>query len=140
MAEIVIAVLFCCFSLPIVVIDIKAGSLPRIAFLYAFALFFALKLFFDRGSFFLSLTGCLAGIGLFLLAFFVSGKKLGLADVWYSGLIGLVLGPLWWYPAIFAACVVGAGWIVCTKRRSIPFIPCMAFGSLAALIVKDVVL
>lgn len=130
--------MFCLFSIVVTIFDIKTGSIPRIAFLCAFAVFFAIKLLFEeRVPFFLSLAGCLTGTGLFLLAFFASGKKLGLADVWYSGLIGMVLGPLWWYPAIFTACAAGIVWFILTKRRVIPFIPCMAFGSLFTLVLKD---
>jgi hypothetical protein len=140
MLKITVAILFYLFfSVGIAVMDIKTGSVPRGAFVCAAVVFFAAKLFFEgRGVLFLSLAGCIMGIGLFLLAFFGSGKKLGLADVWYSGLIGVVLGPVWWYPAIFAACVVGLAWLLCVKRRSIPFIPCMAFGSMAALLAKGV--
>jgi prepilin signal peptidase PulO-like enzyme (type II secretory pathway) len=130
--------IFCLFSVIIAVIDIKTGSVPRVAFLCAFVLFFAFNLFLDREFLFLSLAGVFVGIGLFLPAFFVSGKKLGLADVWYSGLIGMVLGPLWWYPAIFAACVAGFGFIAVTKRRSVPFIPCMAFGGVVMLALKRI--
>ncbi|MDR1506810.1 MAG: prepilin peptidase [Treponema sp.] len=138
MVKIAAPFLFCLFSVIVAVVDIKTGSIPRFAFLCAFALFFALKLFSEgRELLFLSLAGCGTGIGLFLLAFFVSGKKLGLADVWYSGLIGLVLGPLWWYPATFAACAAGLIWLLGAKRDSIPFIPCMAAGGVVALLVKD---
>jgi prepilin signal peptidase PulO-like enzyme (type II secretory pathway) len=139
MVKTAVLILFCIFSSGIAVMDIKTGSVPRVMFLCAFALFFVFYLL-DQGRnlLFLPAAGCIMGIGLFLLAFFISGKKLGLADVWYSGLIGVVLGPVWWYPAIFAACAAGLGWFLCVKRRSIPFIPCMAFGSMTALLVKGV--
>jgi prepilin signal peptidase PulO-like enzyme (type II secretory pathway) len=80
------------------------------------------------------------GIGLFLLAFFASRRRLGLADVWYSGLIGMVLGPLWWYPAVFAACASVALVVIYLRKPAIPFIPCMALGSLVTVVLKDLCL
>jgi prepilin signal peptidase PulO-like enzyme (type II secretory pathway) len=78
--------------------------------------------------------GGVLGIIVFLPAFFISGKRLGLADVWYAALSGIVLGPLRWYPAVLLSCVFGFLFIVISRRRSIPFIPCMAAGSGAILI------
>jgi len=72
----------------------------------------------------------------FLLAFFVSNKKLGLADIWYSALAGMALGPLCWYAAISIACVLGIGYMFVSKRRQIPFIPFMTLGSIIAIIIR----
>jgi prepilin signal peptidase PulO-like enzyme (type II secretory pathway) len=64
------------------------------------------------------------------LAYFLSGKKLGLADVWYSALIGFVHGLWRWYFAIGIACIIGVVFILISRRRKIPFIPFMAIGSI----------
>jgi hypothetical protein len=76
-----------------------------------------------------ALVGGLLGVTVFFLAFFCSGRRLGLADVWYAGLMGIVLGPLWWYAAIGSACIYSLLFFAATRRRSAAFIPFMTAGS-----------
>ena len=83
-----------------------------------------------------SVIGVLIGLFVFLLVYAISGGRLGLADVWYSALIGLVLGPWRWYAAIGLACAAGAVYSLAVKRRRIPFIPFMALGSLVMIIMR----
>jgi len=124
--------LFGTFSLFIAIADIKTGMVPRMAFIVAFPVFIILKsLLTINKSLPASFGGVLLGLAIFLLAYYFSGKKLGLADVWYSALIGLVLGPLWWYAAIGLACILALIYIPFSKRHQIPFIPLMALGSVA---------
>jgi len=128
-------ILFSMFSFAIALSDIKTGVVPRIAFVFAFPVFFGLYLL--SGNFqsaLIMLAGALLGLSVILLAFIISGKKLGLADVWYSALIGLVLGPWLWYAAMFCACIAGIAYILVSGRRKIPFIPLMALGSVVASI------
>ena len=130
-----IKILFVLFSFLIAFKDIKTGVVPRVAFLLAFPLFFVLCLTqADPRSPVALATSALLGLSVFILAFFISGRKLGLADVWYSALVGLVLGPWRWYAAVGCACVAGIIFILVSKRRRIPFIPLMALGSIAAII------
>jgi len=122
---------FVIFSVAIAAADIKTGRVPRLAFIFAFPLFFILKLLLDEHlPAWEPVVGGLAGFSIFLLVFFISGKKLGLADVWYSGLIGIVLGPWWWYAAMGSACIAGIIYFLISKQRRIPFIPLMALGSI----------
>ena len=67
----------------------------------------------------------------YTLAFFISGKRLGLADIWYSALTGMVLGPVWWYPATGIACISAVVYIVAAGKRRIPFLPFMALGGIS---------
>ena len=128
--------LFVLFSALIAAADIKAGKVPRIAFAFAFPFFFVIKVLMDeKNPVWEPLMGCLAGFSIFLLVFFISGKKLGLADVWYSALIGLVLGPLWWYAAMCCACVTGIIYLLISKQRKFPFIPFMALGSFVMCVI-----
>ena len=132
-------VLFAVFSIIIAAADIKTGKVPRLAFVIAFPFFLVLALLQNEIRLPMTvLAGALLGFLVFLLAYFVSGKKLGLADVWYSALIGLVLGPWWWYAAMGCACVCGIVYIMVSKRRKIPFIPLMAFGSFAMIIIEAI--
>ena len=128
-------IIFLIFSIIIALADIKTGEVPRIAFYIAFPFFFIFRLLqndlYSLGSIF---GGSLIGLLVFLLAFFLSRKMLGLADVWYSALIGLILGPWWWYAAMSCACVAGIICIIVLKRRKIPFIPLMALGSIVVII------
>ena len=117
--------------------DIKIGAIPRIAFIIAFPFFIAIRVLLqEQYQLWEAISGGLAGLLVFLLAYLVSGKKLGLADVWYSALIGLVLGPWWWYTAMGLACITGVIFILVTKQRQIPFIPFMALGSMAVNIIQ----
>jgi prepilin signal peptidase PulO-like enzyme (type II secretory pathway) len=124
--------LFFLFSLVIAIFDLKKGIVPRVVFLLAFPVFFVLHLLkADNYPLYVAFTGAFLGFIIFILAFFISGRKLGLADIWYSSLIGLVLGPVWWFPAIGIACLSGASWIIISKKHRIPFIPCMAIGGVS---------
>jgi len=134
-SAIFIKVLFSIFSFAIALSDIKTGVVPRIAFVFAFPVFFVLCLLSkDPNSPEVLAAGAFLGLFVFLLAFVISGKRLGLADVWYAALIGLVLGPRWWYAAVFCACIAGIVYMLASKKRKIPFIPLMALGSVAASI------
>jgi len=134
-SEMVIKILFSIFSLAIAASDLKIGAVPRIAFALAFPVFFVLCLLSGNSHpAVIMLAGALLGLSVFLLTFIISGKKLGLADVWYSALVGLVLGPRLWYAAMFIACIAGIVYILVSRRRKIPFIPLMALGSVVVSI------
>jgi prepilin signal peptidase PulO-like enzyme (type II secretory pathway) len=117
--------------------DIRTQSVPRAVFALALPVFLFLK-FLPRFqfAFWESLLGLLAGLFVFLLAFFLSGKKLGLADVWYAGLSGLVLGLKNWYAATGVACAVAVIYILVFRRRRIPFIPFLVLGSVSIQLLK----
>jgi prepilin signal peptidase PulO-like enzyme (type II secretory pathway) len=130
--EFISKVFFSIFSFAIAVSDIKTGMVPRIAFMLAFPFFSILCLLSENSRPpAVLVAGALLGLLVFLLAFALSGKKLGLADVWYAALIGLVLGPRWWYAAMFCACGIGIIYMLASGKRKIPFIPLMAIGSAA---------
>jgi prepilin signal peptidase PulO-like enzyme (type II secretory pathway) len=130
-----IKLLFSIFSFAIALSDFRTGMVPRIAFVLAFPVFFVLCLLSeDPHPPGVLAVGALFGFFVFLAAYFVSGKKLGLADVWYSALIGLILGPWWWYAAVFCACIAGIIYMLAFKKHKIPFIPLMALGSVVASI------
>ena len=127
---ILLKVIFAIFSGVISVADIKSGAVPRLAFICAFPIFFIIKAAQEGIPPWSSIVGVLVGLFVFLLAFFISGKKLGLADVWYSGIIGLALGYEAWFWALCLACITGIAYILVFKKQQIPFIPFMAFGSI----------
>jgi len=134
-SELFVKILFSIFSFAIAVSDVKTGAVSRLAFIFAFPIFFALCLLSGNShSAVIMIAGALLGLLVFLLAFAISGKRLGLADVWYAALIGTVLGPWLWYAAMFCACIAGMVYILVSGRRRIPFIPLMALGSVAAII------
>jgi prepilin signal peptidase PulO-like enzyme (type II secretory pathway) len=136
-SELIVKIFFYIFSVAIAAADIRTGVVPRAAFIFAFPVFLVLYLLSENPHLLAIMAlGALLGLVVFLFAFIISGKKLGLADVWYSALIGLVLGPLWWYAAMFFACIAGIIYILASRRRKIPFIPLMAFGGIAASIIQ----
>ena len=129
--------LFAIFSIAIAITDLKTGEVPRLAFVIAFPFFIVFRTMLNEDLPPLEpAIGMLLGLVIFLIVFFVSGRKLGLADVWYSALIGLVLGPWWWYAAIGSACIAGMIYMLASKRRRIPFIPFMALGSIVMSIIQ----
>ena len=137
MTAILSKTLFTVFSFIIAIADIKTGMIPRLAFILAFPVFLALGLLQNETfSILATLAGALLGLIVFLLAYFISRKRLGLADVWYSALIGLVLGPLWWYAAMGFACVIGIIYMFVSRQKKIPFIPLMALGSVTMEIIR----
>ena len=120
--------LFFVFSALIAIADIRDGEVPRLAFAAAFPVFFALRV--GWGSFppQEAAAGFFTGLLVFLLARIISGGKLGLADVWYSALIGLVLGPWRWYGVAGLACAGALILLLVSGKRRIPFLPLMATG------------
>ena len=136
MVSIMARALFIVFSLFISIADFKTSEVPRLAFIIAFPAFFALTLISEFSLPKTALSGALLGLFVFLMAYFISGKKIGLADVWYSALIGMVLGPLRWYAAILIACIYGALFMLVLKKSQIPFIPLLAFGSAIMAVIQ----
>jgi len=126
--------LFALFSVAVGLEDYRKGEVPRVVFVAAFPILFALGAVGGRFRLLESMAGLLAGLLVFLLAFFVSSGKLGLADVWYSGLSGFVLGPLGWYGAVCLACALALAALLVCGRRRVPFIPFMAAGSIVVII------
>ena len=129
-------ILFVVFSMIIAREDIKTGAVPRIMFIIAFPFFVILKtLLYEKNMLPESIAGGFIGFIVFFLSYFLSNRSLGLADVWYSMLIGLIMGPWRWYAAIGISCVAGAICILAGKKRQIPFIPYLAFGSIAIIFI-----
>jgi len=133
--ELILKIFFIVFSVVIAILDIRKGEIPRITFILAFLILFTLRVVQDT-TLWLFTAGAADGLAVFLLAFFISKKKLGLADVWYSGIIGFVLGHWHWYIAISASCILGIMYILIFKKQKIPFIPFMATGGVAICIIK----
>ena len=134
---IVLKILFAIFSIAVSARDIKTETVPRIIFMAAFPVFFLLINLFAPGfNLITAVAGLFTGLFIFLLVYIVTDKKLGLADVWYSALIGMVLGARLWYMAIGCACAAGIVLILISKRKKIPFIPCMAIGSILIFFTK----
>lgn len=130
--------IFIFFSFAVAVSDIRTGEVPRLVFLAAFPIFFGF-IFLQHEQFPLkiALAGTSLGLIVFLLVYFISRRRLGLADVWYSGLIGMVLGPWDWLLAITSACIAGIIIIIVSKRKRIPFIPFMAMGSIVMILIQS---
>jgi hypothetical protein len=124
---------FFVFSIIISIQDTITGSVSR-SCLWAAAVVALLLRWVMNATFpTVALIGGMVGIAVFFLAFFCSGQRLGLADVWYAGLMGIVFGPLWWYVAIGSACIYTLIWLLVTRRRSAPFIPFMTAGGLTII-------
>ena len=88
-----------------------------------------------------SFGGAVLGMLLFLLAYYISRKQLGLADVWFSGFIGAALGIIQWYVAVSIGCIAAFLFFLCSrgKWKSLPFIPFLSVGAcITELIVKNI--
>lgn len=118
--------IFFFFGLILSVLDIKNQKIPRflsLSFLFLLLIiqtFYAIITAFQTDSFsFTNLLWALykpfvgAGFGLLLFTIvrFFSGKKLGLADVWFSGSVGAFLGIYGWFFSILFSCLFSLIWI-----------------------------
>ncbi|MDR0910331.1 MAG: prepilin peptidase [Spirochaetaceae bacterium] len=116
--------------------DICSGKVLRVMLLGCIVAILILQIFIGKKVFIDSIMGALFGIGLFLLVWLLTHHKLGLADVWYAGCMGAVLGLFWLFPAIIFACFCGILYCVIKKSRTIRFIPFMATGAIATMAVR----
>jgi Flp pilus assembly protein protease CpaA len=132
----VLFIFFLLFSLIATIQDLQSGQVSRVLLWGGIAVMLLIQAFQAWTLFLPALGGTALGLGMFLLVWFLSGKKLGLADVWYAGLLGAALGPLWLYPAIGAACLFAFACFLISRNKSIPFIPSMALAGLATFIAK----
>jgi hypothetical protein len=124
---------FILFSLIISVQDVLTGAVSRLSLWAALLAALLLQGLVKAGLPLSALAGGLVGIAVFSLAFFLSGRRLGLADLWYAGLMGIVFGPLWWHAAIAFACLYALVFFLFSHHRSLPFIPFMTAGSLTLM-------
>jgi prepilin signal peptidase PulO-like enzyme (type II secretory pathway) len=68
-----------------------------------------------------------------MLARCCSRGRLGLADVWYAGLLSALLGSHWWYGATAIASLAVGGYLLITRAETVPFIPFLASGGAVML-------
>jgi prepilin signal peptidase PulO-like enzyme (type II secretory pathway) len=126
---------FFLFSVFISIADIKTGTVSRcFMWLSAVALFLLKYAAYGKSILLLSVIGCAIGLLVFYLAYYCSRKKLGLADVWYAGIMGIVLGAVYWYPAVIVACIFAVISMVFMRKKSLPFLPFMAAGTWIVLL------
>lgn len=108
--------------------DCMYGEVKRIYLYAAITAAFCIKL---PSAAWDSAVGMAAGILLFLLAYYISKKQLGLADVWFSGFIGAFLGIIKWYAAVSIGCILALLFFICSRNKGkpIPFIPFLSIGA-----------
>lgn len=108
--------------------DIVYGEIKRIYLYAAIAVVLCVK---APAAVWESFGGAALGILLFLLAYYISKKRLGLADVWFSGFIGAFLGIIKWYAAVSIACILALLFFICSrnKQKTLPFIPFLSIGA-----------
>ena len=130
--------IFILCAVPASVIDIRSYRIPDWLTLPCFALVSAILLVLDRTSFFPSISAAIFGAGLFLCVR-LGTKGLGLGDVKFAALVGLLCGIPGCFIAFFAAAASGllvAVPLVLSHRirkdTPIPFGPFLAFGAILA--------
>jgi prepilin signal peptidase PulO-like enzyme (type II secretory pathway) len=123
------------FSVFVSVSDIKTGKVSRSLMLVTAVILFILKyMVCGQSMLLLTVLGCVIGLLVFLLAYYCSRKKLGLADVWFAGIMGIVLGAIYWYPAVFIACILTIISMIFMRKKSLPFLPFLAVGAWIVLL------
>ena len=164
--EVIICVVFAVFSVFMTVQDIKTQKVSRWCSIVLLIAMVAARLFFCVGE---ERVGFVASAAIGLLVFeavrLVTKKKLGLADVFYSGSVGALLGFNYWLATCAIACVAAAGLIYFRVRKAgrtgedarnppetesaartvpskdavlrmpVPFIPCMFLGAIISKII-----
>ncbi|MEL3906616.1 MAG: prepilin peptidase [Treponema sp.] len=106
--------------------DIRYGELSRLQLWTAIVIVTGIRV---AANFIGTLLGGGTGLLLFGLAYYVSKKRMGLADVWFSAFAGAFLGIVKWYYAVGIACIAALLFFMCSKNRTVPFIPFLACGS-----------
>lgn len=173
--ELILCAIFAVFSVFMTVQDIKTQKVSRWASVALLVVAVAARLVFCVGD---ERVGFVASAAIGLVVFeavrLVVKKRLGLADVFYSGSAGALLGFDMWLAACVIACAAAAGVIYlrvwkagragrfpanetasdgakqlesesaartvlmkdAVLRMSVPFIPCIFFGTIVAKIIS----
>jgi len=149
--ELVFCAIFAAFSVFMTAQDIKTQKVSRWCSVALLVVSVAARLVFCVGE---EQVGFVASAAIGLLVFeavrLVVKKRLGLADVFYSGSSGALLGFDLWLAACAIACVAAAGVIYLRVRKAtrageeftkdtalrmpVPFIPCMFLGAIISKI------
>jgi len=108
--------------------DIVYGEIKRIYLYAAIAVALCVK---APATAWESFGGAVIGMLLFALAYHISGKRLGIADIWFSGFIGAFLGIIKWYAAVSIGCILALLFFICSrnKLKELPFIPFLSIGA-----------
>ena len=116
--EVIICVIFAVFSVFMTVQDIKTQKVSRWCSVALLVVSVAARLVFCVGD---ERVGFVASAAIGLVVFeavrLVVKKRLGLADVFYSGSAGALLGFDMWLAACAIACVAAAGVIYLRVRK-----------------------
>lgn len=149
--EYIICAIFFLFSLFMSVQDIKTQKVSRWTSVSLLVVIIAARIIFFKGDERVGfIVSAVIGLALFEAVRFIVKKKLGLADVFYSGSAGALLGFDMWLAMCFIACLVAALVIFIriqklppekrgvgikeSLRLPVPFIPCMFFGAIISKI------
>ena len=116
--EFIVCVVFTAFSIFMSVQDIKTQKVSRWCSVALLVAAVVARLVFWRGE---ERVGYVASAAIGLVVFWavrlITKKKLGLADVFYSGSAGALLGFDMWLAACAIACVAAAGVIYLRVRK-----------------------
>ncbi len=142
-----IIAIFSFFSILFSIVDIKSGEIPRIYSIAMLCLVLILKIFvafavdYSAHSALQKILSIISGgvfaLFAFTLVFLVCRGKMGLADIWFSCGMGMVLGIYAFIVAVLIACVLAFLFYVIlfitkkgrrTSRMSLPFIPFLSIG------------
>ncbi len=135
------------------ILDIKNGEIPRVFCLAMLCFVFILKVFIVFATDYtaqellqrLSQTTVAGVFALFTftLVFLVCRGKMGLADIWFSCAMGMILGIRGFIVATLIACVLAFLWYGVlfiikkgkrTSRMSLPFIPFLSVGYFSVVV------
>ncbi len=145
------AIVFSACAILFSIFDIKNGEVPRIFsvvmlfvvllsnILIVFTTEFTAQIVLQR--FFQTIIDGAFALLTFAFAFFICKGKMGLADVWFSCAMGMVLGVRGFIIAALVACVIAFMFyclIFASKkgrqhRMSLPFIPFLSVGFFVVL-------
>ena len=155
--EILACAVFAAFSIFMSVQDIRTQKVSRWCSVTLLVAMLVIRAVFMGGNERVGfIASAVIAIGVFWAVRLITKKKLGLADVFYSGSSGALLGFDFWLAACVIACVAAACVILfrvrklpaqerdddrtTTKSRNVaeilrepvPFIPCMFLGAIVA--------
>ena len=146
-AQLAPALAFACFFIVISVIDLEHRLIPNRVVYPAIAVAFLAALLTPNPGILDALLGGVTGLGVLLLLVLIIPRGMGMGDVKFSALIGLIVGFPSVFVALFISFVLGGViavvlLVVGLKKRGefVPFAPFLATGGIAAMLYGEQIL
>lgn len=121
-------IIFCVFSIPVVIYDLKYCKIPVFFCYLGFIILFIFDLIFYRESVLYNSAGAVSIFLLFFLIKKISENGLGNGDLKYSIMCGYFSGVFYIHCSMLIASLSAVIFFLLVKKKKIPFGPFMFAG------------